>query len=381
MDRERPKVLLNATTIVKGGGIQAVVSFICSLAETRAVDSLDWYLAVSGSVKEQLDGLDVALSERDLVFEISPAKSSGAGKKLLDYVIGNDIGCVFTFFGPAYVRFPVTHICGVADGWVTHSDWEAFSKISSAIKKIRMFLLCCYKGVWFRKADAWFVEQEAAMAGLARRLRIDSHKVHVIGNNCGNHYAEFVGEPLLLEPKDRILVFASFYPNKNIESVPFVAKALVDSGRPDIEFVLTIDPQEAGFDRVLKTAQQLGVDSNINNIGAVDIADGPSLYRSCKILLMPSVLETFSAVYPEAMMMGLPIVTADKTFSRAICGNAASYYDSQQPKSAAAEITKLLDDTGLYQDLVDKGKIRLTEFPDADQKFDLLHQMVEKYAR
>ena len=62
MDRERPKVLLNATTIVKGGGIQAVVSFICSLAETRAVDSLDWYLAVSGSVKEQLDGLDVALS-------------------------------------------------------------------------------------------------------------------------------------------------------------------------------------------------------------------------------------------------------------------------------------------------------------------------------
>lgn len=375
-------MLLNASTLVKGGGIQAAVSYLKSLVEQREIDSLDWYVAASAPVNEQLGKLGVELiDQKDMVFDESPAKHRRSKQQLLDYVNDKGISCVFTFFGPAYVKFPVTHICGVADGWVTHSDLEAYSKIKSSVDKARMFLLCCYKGYWFRKADAWFVEQEAAKRGLARRLFVDSKRVHVVENNCASHYESYSGPPLLKGNKVRILVFASFYPNKNIESVPYVAKALSEFGCDDFEFVLTIDPIEPGLQRVFNTSEELGVADVINNIGAVDLADGPALYKACKLLFMPSVLETFSAVYPEAMAMKLPIVTVDKQFARAICVGAAAYYDSKKPVEAAEHIKRLLDSRDSYAALVDEGSRRLLDFPNTQQKFERLHKVVESYLK
>jgi glycosyltransferase involved in cell wall biosynthesis len=376
------KVLLNATTIIKGGGIQAVVSFILTLLDKRNENSIEWYLAVSEAVADQLEKLGAELqSERDVVFKSSPAKSRKERNRLLGYTISCNVDAVFTFFGPSYVKFPVTHICGVADGWTTHSDWEAYTRIRSPISRLEMLILCCYKGFWFRKADAWIVEQEAAKSGLVKRFRIAQDRVHIVPNNCGGHYQSYAGGALLMGERKRVLVFASFYPNKNIESVPYIAKVLVDSGHEDVEFILTIDSKESGFEQVLKSARALGVEDNINNIGPVDLVDGPALYKSCDILLMPSVLETFSAVYPEAMIMGVPIVTTDKTFARAICGTAAVYYESGRPEQAAAKILSLLEDSEAYTKLVEKGFVRQRNFPDASEKYELLCNIIKKYSK
>lgn len=379
--KNRPRVLLNASTIMKGGGIQAVVSFICTLMTDRDSDDLDWYLAVSPVVNQQLEKLSIRLDpKKDIILQDSPSKSRNARKVLQEYIEQWRINCIFTFFGPAYLRFSVPHICGVADGWVTHSDWEAFSKIPSWHQRLKMLLLCLYKGLWLRSADAWFVEQEAARRGLGSRLGINKKDVNVIANNCADHYRGYNGAPLLDGEQSRVLIFASYYPNKNIESVPYIVQALEKTGQVDVEFILTIKKEEPGLGRVMKLAKSLGVDNSIRNIGPVDVLDGPALYRSCKILLMPSILETFSAVYPEAMSMGLPIVTTDKAFSRSICANAASYYRSDSPADAARTITKLLSDEKYYNNLVAEGTKRLQFFPDIKKKYQLLHDMVSKYA-
>ena len=378
----RPKVLLNASTIIKGGGVQAVVSFIRTLDALRLHDTLDWHLLVSDIVLRQMESLGLKLDpSKDLLLSASPSKSKASRLFIESYVRDKGIDAVFTFFGPAYVVFPVPHISGVADGWVTHSDWESYKKIPCWLERIKMLLLCIYKGLWLRKADAWFVEQEAAREGLVRRLAIDKKVIHVIANNCAQHYLDYTGPALLAREKPRILIFASYYPNKNIESIPLIAKALQALGHSDVEFVLTIDEKDSGFKRIMAKACELSVDHCINNIGQVDVLDGPALYRSCQILLMPSVLETFSAVYPEAMAMGLPIVTTDKPFARAICSDAASYYKSDRPSDAAAAISTLLTDKQAYDLLVSKGTKRLEVFPDSKKKFQLLHDMVEEYTR
>jgi len=381
-NRSHPKVLLNATTIIKGGGVQAVVSFIRSLMDVRELDDLDWHLILSPVVNRQLEQLNLKINfEKDLVLPDSPAKSFKSRNILRDYVEKREIDCVFTFFGPAYVKFPVLHICGVADGWVTHSDLEAYSKIHSWLERLKVFLLCLYKGFWFRRADAWFVEQEAARKGLAGRFGIQQEDVTVIANNCAEHYHDFKGLPLLDGDTMRVLIFASYYPNKNIELVPYIANALKEVGRANIEFILTIHEDDPGLNRVMMLAKSLDVEKSIRNIGPVDVLDGPALYRSCKILLMPSILETFSAVYPEAMCMGLPIVTADKYFSRAICDKAACYYESDNANEAANLISKLLRDETYYNHLVAEGRRRLSYFPSAKQKYKMLHDMVSKYVK
>jgi glycosyltransferase involved in cell wall biosynthesis len=372
--------MLNASTIIKGGGIQAVVSFIRSLQAVRDVDIFDWHLVVSEVVFNELKKLNSPLdSNKDIILENSPSKDKAVRKKIIEYVELNSIACVFTFFGPSYIRFSVPHICGVADGWVTHADREAYSKIRKSIDKIKMFMLCFYKGLWFRTADAWFVEQEAARRGLIGRWGIAEKNIHIISNNCSDHYRNFQGVPLLESSKPRVLIFASYYPNKNIESIPLIARAMKDLGNSNFEFVLTIDSSEKCLEAIYSKALLLGVKDLINNVGTVSVLDGPSLYRSCNILLMPSVLETFSAVYPEAMAMGLPIVTADKEFSRAICSDAALYYPSNRPEVAAAMIDELLHNKEIYESYINKGAARLETFPTAEKKYLLIHEMIEKY--
>lgn len=361
-----------------GGGIQAASSFITTIMANRAQDSLDWRIVVSKAIAQQLAILGVSLCpERDTVWPISPAKSRQSRAQLKDYVISNGIDGVFTFFGPAYVDFPVTHICGVADGWVTHSDFEAFRTIPSWLGRLKMLAVCIYKGYWLRRADAWFVEQEAAKIGLNKRLGIPLDRVHVIGNNCAAHYRSGDNRKSLDNAGEtRVLVFASYYPNKNLESIPAIAAATARAGRRDVVFILTIAQDQPELKGIIAAASALGVAGQIKNIGPVNLADGPALYNACDILLMPSVLETFSAVYPEAMQMGVPVVTVDKAFARAICGDAALYYSSTDPDEAAACIVSLLTDARLNESMVLAGKARLASFPTADEKYALLHDLI-----
>lgn len=382
MVSRRPRILLNATTLNKGGGIQAAVSFIRSLLACRIEDSFDWYLAISPEVGKQLASLGLHIDlQKDLLLKDSPAKNHASRRALLDRIDLLQINGVFTFFGPAYVQFPVPHICGVADGWVTHSDWEAYRRIPSWPGRARMLALCLYKTYWFRKADAWIVEQDEARRGLARRALIDAHRVHIVSNNCAEHYHnDDTGRLLTDGTATRVLIFASYYPNKNIELVPYVARALADrTPNAEFEFVLTLPDND--FQTISRIARRLGVEKAFRNVGPVPIADGPSLYRSCDILLMPSVLETFSAVYPEAMVMGLPIVSSDKPFARAICGDAATYFSVENPGEAAEAILKLQRDSEFRQRLIDRGNARAVGFPSPGDKYRMVHQLIERYVQ
>ena len=106
------------------------------------------------------------------------------------------------------------------------------------------------------------------------------------------------------------------------------------------------------------------------NIGVVAIIDGPETYRGCHMTFLPSVLETFTANFPESMAMARPIVTTDLQFSRDICGDAAAYYEPKNPVSAAELILKLIDDREHWERLVRNGKRALTRFPDPRQKYE-----------
>ena len=81
---------------------------------------------------------------------------------------------------------------------------------------------------------------------------------------------------------------------------------------------------------------------------------------------MPTLLETSSATYPEAMAMGLPIVTTDLDFARDVCGPAARYFTALSAVGAAEAIAPLIqDDDGTAATLVSSGTERLHTFPDA----------------
>ena len=134
-------------------------------------DGVDWHYALSKAVVKELTEAEFAgIKANTTVFDVSPAHSKIVRKQLTSVHADTGSDAVFTLFGPAYVKFKGPHICGVADGWVTHSGILAFKALGSVSSVMRMLLTIVYKAFWFRKANAWIVEATPAKEGLVRRL-------------------------------------------------------------------------------------------------------------------------------------------------------------------------------------------------------------------
>ena len=356
--------MLNATSIVIGGGIQAVVSFI-QTSLTKKSD-IEWIYVLSKQVHDELDKFNLDLENSHIyVFDKSPAKSVVTRKAVKKLVDGKNANAVFTFFGPAFIDFKTPHLLGVANGWVTHSNYLAFTSLGSILKKIKVLMVIVYLGFWYRKADRWVVEAECAKKGLMRRMRLSKNKIDIVSNTCGDHYCNFLPEDKASNNVFRILTLSSYYPHKNLEIIPLVASKLADLfGHKNFKFVITIPFNTKEEAALLNHAKHLDVETCLENIGPVDVVDGPRVYDGSDVVFLPSLLETFSANYPEAMAMNKPMVTTDLDFSHDACGGAASYFKAKDAGSAASCIYRLLTDAKYTKKLTDNGQQQLRLLPD-----------------
>jgi glycosyltransferase involved in cell wall biosynthesis len=82
-------------------------------------------------------------------------------------------------------------------------------------------------------------------------------------------------------------------------------------------------------------------------------------YTACHALCLPTLLESFTATYVEAMHFRRPILTSDLDFAHAVCGDAALYFDPWSPESIRSAIERLRVDSALADDLVARGSARL----------------------
>ena len=115
-------------------------------------------------------------------------------------------------------------------------------------------------------------------------------------------------------------------------------------------------------------------------LGPVDVSECPYLYQQADIMLLPSLLECFSATYPEAMRMEVPIVTTDLEFAKGLCGDAACYYSAIDGKAAADAIYHVATDKPYAQKLVEAGKKQLKHYDNYEQRTAKLIALLEKIA-
>jgi glycosyltransferase involved in cell wall biosynthesis len=93
---------------------------------------------------------------------------------------------------------------------------------------------------------------------------------------------------------------------------------------------------------------------------------------------MPSLLETFSANYPEAMATGRPLVATDLDFARAICGDAAVFFESRSAESAAGAILELLGSEALWYEKIESGRRVLADLPTPAERFAMYEQTIRQ---
>lgn len=172
--------------------------------------------------------------------------------------------------------------------------------------------------------------------------------------------ASAAASPALRERADelRVLILTRYYAHKNLERVVEAFARFPDELR-GITCVLTIAPeQHPRAAELLRSIRARGLEDRIVNVGPVAQEDLAALYGACDALLHPTLLESFSSAYLEAMHFGLPIATSDLDFAREVCGDAAAYFD---PWDAAAlkDALVALRDPAARTELARRGRERL----------------------
>jgi glycosyltransferase involved in cell wall biosynthesis len=172
----------------------------------------------------------------------------------------------------------------------------------------------------------------------------------------------------------RLLTLSAAYPHKNLAVLPQVAKILALQKEP-FHFTVTVPEDSADWRRMSSEwpASDIVV---LSNKGPVPRESLNATYSECHAVLLPTLLETFSATYPEAMAASRPILTSGLDFAFDICEESALYFDPLNPADIAGQILALRANPKLYGDLIDEGLLRLSHFPEPDARHSQILDLI-----
>ncbi|KFA99285.1 glycosyltransferase, partial [Vibrio sp. ER1A] len=264
--------------------------------------------------------------------------------------------CVFSIFGPTYWNPRTKHIVGFAQGYYLYGELPYFNSLGF-YKKLKLLLLKNYHTFLLRHhSNEFVVETSDVQTRLSKLLDIDKEKIHVVTNTSSSYFKNFKSTTSISSEINpfRLLTIASPYPHKNLLILKDVVDILKNEAR-SYEFTITV-PDEFFF------KEFSGYEKFIKNVGVISNSECPKLYDKCDAMILPTLVECFSASYPEAMIMKKPILTSNYSFSQSICGDAAIYFDPLNANDIAEKILSLSSDRELYGDKVKLGIERLNHF-------------------
>ncbi|MCD8283488.1 MAG: glycosyltransferase [Opitutae bacterium] len=370
------KILVNATNMVVGGTIQKATSFI--IEAIKAKDrGLEFYFCVSEAVFETINRLGVENSpwkiEKFKNNPNHPIRGFRERQRLheVETIFKPDI--VYSVSGPIVTKFKALHLCGCGIGTTTHPS-KIFYKKMGLVYFFKNQLRKIWDFHFLRQADFWKVQANVARRGLMKGVGTDDEHVRVIANTCARIFLDAPkSEANFGEKEIRLFALGAPYIHKNFDIIPDVLAHLkkIDPIRKYV-FTLTLPETCKVWGIVKKRAIELGVMDGVRNLGRVFLSDCPEIYNTNHIVFMPTLLESFSATYPEAMAMRRPIVTSDLDFARDICKTAALYYSPLDSADAACKILQVVENPSLREYLIAEGEKVLGELPSAEGKYKLL---------
>ncbi len=313
------KILINATNLHEGGGVQVATSFLKDLVSLNLDKNLEFSAFVSVEVDCNIEEKSVYknfFSE----YRIVEAKEIG----LLNSHKLNCYDVVFTVFGPFFLPFyRKKHISGFAQPWVIHPVEDVLYQFKFYKRFLLKFkyLLASYV---FTKADLLIVESDH----IRKLLMTKGYKnrIEVVENAISTIFFDKrewqpIPEYFFASKKINIGVLSGSYPHKNLDFVIRLAQRLELIHPNRFNFVFTLKPQK--YDELLKGRQI----SSVCNIGVISLRQCPIFYNNIQGVILPSLLECFSITPFEAMLMKKIIFLSDRSFFREVCLNHAVYFD------------------------------------------------------
>lgn len=360
-------VLINFSTLKKGGGQNVALNFLHSFLRLPFREESDFYYVVSrGSVLEKIlkeNGLadkTVIVSANPLIRIIQEIFASNTILKKYH------IDIVYTYFGYALYpkKMPQVTGCAVSNVFYPEIDfWSHYHGIKRWVKDITDR----YRIWGIKRADGIIFETDI----LNKRSKEVLHVKGMTTTIRPSISIDYENEEIslnILSGRKRGLFLCGWQLNKNIMSIPAIAHILKKKNIP-FTFILTAPKDNSLHHRMfLDEMRRYGVEDYIIIIGPVRKSQLKSLYQQVDIVFLLSKLESFSNNIIESWCFKKPMIVADELWARDICKKAALYVNRDDNNNIADGIQKLIMHPEICENIVVNGIREMHNYPDIDSK-------------
>lgn len=221
---------------------------------------------------------------------------------------------------------------------------------------------------WLRwqchQAQAVVTVSEHSAGDIVRLLHVPRHKIHVIHNPIRTwgalepvaHFRQRLGL------NGQILSYVGRHdPYKNLVGL-LRAVALVTQRLPDPLHLLIVGPLDPRYPEAQTETARLGLTDTVHFLGYLDDASLGAMYQASEVFVFPSLYEGFGLPPLEAMSLGTPVVSSNRTSLPEVLGQAALFADPEQPQELADRILQVLTDPALAQRLSQTGRQHAATF-------------------
>jgi len=367
MNLRNKKIIIDCSTLSKGGGIQVAISTIKSILKNDRGINYKFILPISiyYYLPKEIQNL------KDIIWIRKEKKIQKIILVLKLYFISfrykPDI--VYTLFGPAYFKAFCIHIVGFAKPYLIYPTIKENKTLKNYLKNILEI-------IFFKFSNYYIVETNTVKKRLKKLLNCNFEKIYVVENGVNPEIKNLVLPKVTSKENNQILVPATYYPHKNLEIIIPLAYHL-SKYKSDIKFILTLDDKDfkCNFNLIYKNQN---LEKYIKNIGPQKIAKLAEYYIKSEIIFLPTLLECSTAVYPEAFYFKKPLITSDLDFARELCQSAAIYCNPRDYKNCANNILLLLNDQSLKKRIISEGILQLENYLDSHQRILKIHSIFEK---
>ena len=194
---------------------------------------------------------------------------------------------------------------------------------------------------------------------LIRLVGIDARRIHVTHEGVDPRwFLPAPGPPTY--PRPYFVYVGNVKPHKNLSRLCRAFAQVVDVLPHDLVIVGKKDGFLGGDPQVDRYASRLG--NRVHFTGEVPDERLRNLVGNATALVLPSKYEGFGLPALEAMAAGCPAIVSRAASLPEVCGDAAAYFDPDDPDEIAHRLQEIARDGVLREDLIAAGRERARKY-------------------
>lgn len=191
-----------------------------------------------------------------------------------------------------------------------------------------------------KKADAVIAVSEYTREETINLLDVDPGKIHVVPNGVDSPHS--ISPVRHAGPTIAIGSIGSTLPRKNLGIFPAALRAYRTNAARPPRFIRAGAPLH---DTLRADVLAACGNDGFEQLGRVNDAELEDFYASLDVLVVPSHFEGFGLPVLEAMARGVPVIAARSSSLPEVGGEAALYFDPNDPEELAQRLHEIADPT------------------------------------